>query len=670
MAFLDETGLSYFWQQILIKLNSYIPSTRKINNKTLANDINLTASDIGALPDTYTPPNQTAQQVGADPAGTAASAVSQHNTDAASHNDLRLALKELTDRINAALDSDDTTLDQMSEVVAYIKSNKSLIDAITTSKVNVSDIVNNLTTDISNKPLSAAQGVVIKTLIDALRNDKLDADELTNAVNTALAQAKASGEFDGADGHTPVKGTDYWTASDKAEIVAETASAIDLTSYAKKTELPTKTSQLTNDSGFLTRHQDISGKQDKSTLEADVAAKGFTKNTGTYSKPAGGIPKSDLAAAVQTSLGKADSALQSVPSTYRTASEQDAIDSGKVDKVTGKGLSSNDYTDAAKAKVDSLAPVATSGDYDDLTNKPTIPAPVTEQTVSGWGFTKNTGTYSKPTGGIPKADLANDVQASLGKADTALQEHQSLAAYRTSAAQDIIDKGKQDKITSTNKLAYSLISDTPTIPTVPSALKNPHAITFTGASTGTYDGSSALTINIPESGADAYTQFTQIAISLPLSGWTGSSTFTNTIAISSVKADTIVIASPAPSDKDAFAFSNVYCSAQAQGSLTFTAKTKPATDLTANLIIVTLPEGATAAANTCSLTVAGWSSNTQTVSLTGMAADRIVIIGPVADSMDVCKTNAVYCSAQGNGTLTFKCQTTPSVAITMNVIMI
>lgn len=205
---------------------------------------------------------------------------------------------------------------------------------------------------------------------------------------------------------------------------------------------------------------------------------------------------------------------------------------------------------------------------------------------------------------------------------------------------------------------------------IPTSLKNPNAITFTGASTGTYDGSSALTINIPEGGAEAYTQFAQVAISLPLSGWTGSTTFTNTIAVSSVKADTIVIASPAPSDKDIFAFSNVYCSAQAEGSLTFTAKTKPSADLMANLIIVTLPEGATATANTCSLTVAGWSSNTQTVSLTGMAADRIAIIGPVANSIDVCKTNAVYCSAQGNGTLTFKCQTVPSVAITMNVIMI
>jgi hypothetical protein len=70
-----------------------------------------------------------------------------------------------------------------------------------------------------------------------------------------------------------------------------------------------------------------------------------------------------------------------------------------------------------------LAAVATSGSYNDLSNKPTIPSAVTESTVSGWGFTKNTGTYSKPSGGIPKSDLASAVQTSLGKADTALQSY-------------------------------------------------------------------------------------------------------------------------------------------------------------------------------------------------------------------------------------------------------
>lgn len=60
----------------------------------------------------------------------------------------------------------------------------------------------------------------------------------------------------------------------------------------------------------------------------------FIRDLGTYSKPSGGIPESDLAADVKTSLGKAKTALQAVPSTYRTAAAQDAIDAGKADKIT------------------------------------------------------------------------------------------------------------------------------------------------------------------------------------------------------------------------------------------------------------------------------------------------------------------------------------------------
>lgn len=58
----------------------------------------------------------------------------------------------------------------------------------------------------------------------------------------------------------------------------------------------------------------------------------------------------------------------------------------KVDKVSGKGLSTNDYTDADKAKVGSLATVATSGSYNDLTDKPTIP----EQLQSDWNQSDTT----------------------------------------------------------------------------------------------------------------------------------------------------------------------------------------------------------------------------------------------------------------------------------------
>lgn len=95
--------------------------------------------------------------------------INGHNTNQASHNDIRVLIKNLTDRLNTLANSDDVTLDQMSEVVAYIKNNKSLIDGITTSKVNVSDIINNLTTNLSNKALSASMGVELKKLIDAIK---------------------------------------------------------------------------------------------------------------------------------------------------------------------------------------------------------------------------------------------------------------------------------------------------------------------------------------------------------------------------------------------------------------------------------------------------------------------------------------------------------------------
>lgn len=70
---------------------------------------------------------------------------------------------------------------------------------------------------------------------------------------------------------------------------------------------------------------------------------------------------------------------------------------------------------------ENVAVVATSGSYNHLSDKPDIP---TEATVSGWGFTKNTGTYSKPSGGIPKTDLSSDVQSALDNANNAVQREQ------------------------------------------------------------------------------------------------------------------------------------------------------------------------------------------------------------------------------------------------------
>lgn len=118
--------------------------------------------------------------------------VSSHNTSTSAHSDIRDLISGLTTRLNALADSDDTTLDQMSEIVAYIKANKSLIDSITTDKVNVSDIINNLTTNVAKKPLSAAQGVAIKALIDALQT-AVDGKAASGHTHNYAGSASAGG---------------------------------------------------------------------------------------------------------------------------------------------------------------------------------------------------------------------------------------------------------------------------------------------------------------------------------------------------------------------------------------------------------------------------------------------------------------------------------------------
>ena len=162
-------------KSIIEKLNTAVKS---VNGET--GDVTLNAFDVGA-----------------DASGTAESKVSTHNTSTDAHSDIRLLIQGLTDRLHALADSDDTTLDQLSEVVAYIKSNRSLIEAITTSKVGVADIIDNLTTNVANKPLSAAQGVALKALIDAISIP----DKLPNP-NALTFTGAVTGSYDGSEAKT------------------------------------------------------------------------------------------------------------------------------------------------------------------------------------------------------------------------------------------------------------------------------------------------------------------------------------------------------------------------------------------------------------------------------------------------------------------------------------
>lgn len=80
----------------------------------------------------------------------------------------------------------------------------------------------------------------------------------------------------------------------------------------------------------------------------------------------------------------------------------------------------------------------------------------------------------------------------------------ALSASSENAVQNKAVKAELDKKANTSALktvatsgSYNDLTDKPTIPTVPTSLKNPYALTFTGGSTVSYDGSAAKTVNIP-----------------------------------------------------------------------------------------------------------------------------------------------------------------------------
>ena len=80
---------------------------------------------------------------------------------------IQTKIDKFSKQVSNFLDVDDNTKDQLSEIIALIETNSDIADALANT-VSVNDIVDNLTSYISSKPLSARQGAVLKSLIDEL----------------------------------------------------------------------------------------------------------------------------------------------------------------------------------------------------------------------------------------------------------------------------------------------------------------------------------------------------------------------------------------------------------------------------------------------------------------------------------------------------------------------
>jgi len=65
-----------------------------------------------------------------------------------------------------------------------------------------------------------------------------------------------------------------------------------------------------------------------------------------------------------------------------------------------------------------------------------------------------------------------------------------------------------------------------------------------------------------------------------------------------------------------------------------------------------------------------WSSNQQTVTVSGVTSSNYIVVSPAPASYEVYCEAGIYCSAQGSNSLTFKCDTVPSAALTVNIMIV
>lgn len=177
------------------------------------------------------------------------------------------------------------------------------------------------------KPVSTAMQTALDGKVDKVTGKGLSSNDLT---------ATLKSNYDAAYTHsTSVHAP---SNAERNTIVGVQRNGTDLTinSSTRKVNItvPTKTSDLTNDSGFLTQHQSLNGLATETYVNTKVAgivnsAPETLDTLNELAEALGNDP--NFATTMATELGK------------------------KVDKVTGKGLSTNDYTTTEKNKLAGIA---------------------------------------------------------------------------------------------------------------------------------------------------------------------------------------------------------------------------------------------------------------------------------------------------------------------------
>ena len=202
--------------------------------------------------------------------------VNTHNSNTSAHSDIRNLISDLANRLNALANSDDTTLDQMAEVVAYIKSNRGLIEGITTTKANKdyvdtelgkkansADLAKVATSgsynDLSNKP-------TIPTTLPANGGNADTVGGFTVGVNVPANAKFTDTTYSAMSASEATTGTATTARSISAKVLNDKINAVVTTNAYTKTEVDSGLSnKLNTTGGNVTGHIYLTGSQANSS---------------------------------------------------------------------------------------------------------------------------------------------------------------------------------------------------------------------------------------------------------------------------------------------------------------------------------------------------------------------------------------------------------------------
>ena len=280
-------------------------------------------------------------------------------------------------------------------------------------------------------------------------------------VDDAVANVQSGG------GSGNIDLSDYATK----EYVDEAINGVDvteqLTDYAKTEDIPTKTSELTNDSGFLTEHQDISHLANKSDVPTKVSQLTNDKGYLTEHQSLEGLASetyvdnkvSNLVNSAPETLDTLNELAQALGDDPNFATTVSTQIGKKVDKVEGKSLVDDDEIERL-ANVNNYDDTEVRGLINAKANPSDIPTKVSQLTNDSGFLT------SVPSEYVTDSEL---------NAKGYLTQHQSLEDYakkselHSHSNKSVLDNITSDKVAewdnkSTFSGNYNDLTNKPTIP--------------------------------------------------------------------------------------------------------------------------------------------------------------------------------------------------------------